>query len=176
MHRMHGITLLEALLALFLAAILIALAVPAFARSLERARIAGVQMAMSESFMTSSRTAISGGTATVLCPSAGDSGCADSTDWSTGWMIYADVDGDRSYSRADVVVHRSPALRGLRLLSTDGRRRVVFQTDGGNEGSNLTFTLCAHGDGEAGSLVLSNDGRFRLAAPSPAQHRSCRGA
>ncbi|WP_158549226.1 GspH/FimT family pseudopilin [Lysobacter silvisoli] len=175
MHRTRGITLIEAVIALFLAATLIALAVPTFARSLQRARIGQVQMAMSESFMTSARTAVGGGCATVLCPLAGE-GCADNADWSRGWMVYADVDGDRSYSRADVLVQRTPPLRGLRLRSTDGRRRVVFQTDGGNEGSNLTFTVCAEGGGEAGSLVLSNAGRFRLAPPSPDQRRSCEDA
>jgi type IV fimbrial biogenesis protein FimT len=45
----------------------------------------------------------------------------------------------------------------------------VFQGNGGNAGSNVTFTLCdGRGPGRAKTLVLSNQGRFRHGTPSPA--------
>jgi multidrug efflux system membrane fusion protein len=50
----------------------------------------------------------------------------------------------------------------VRLRSTTGRTRVVYQGNGGNAGSNLTFTLCdGRGPAQARSLVISNAGRVR---------------
>jgi type IV fimbrial biogenesis protein FimT len=50
----------------------------------------------------------------------------------------------------------------VRLRSSAGRTRVTFQGNGGNAGSNLTFTLCdGRGPAKARALVLSNSGRLR---------------
>mgnify|MGYP006170030997 CR=1 FL=1 len=51
-----------------------------------------------------------------------------------------------------------------RMLVTErpGRMRIVFQANGGNAGSNVTFTLCdGRGPRKAVHLVMANDGRLR---------------
>ncbi|MGH8080073.1 MAG: GspH/FimT family protein, partial [Lysobacter sp.] len=136
-------------------------------------RIARVQTDLSETFLTSSRLAVASGAATIACPSRGD-GCENSIDWSHGWLVFADVDGDRRFGPRDTLVKRFAAMAGgVRLHSTQGRPRVVFQADGDNAGSNVTFAVCAPRSGQAGVLVLSNAGRFRLDAATPAQRQSC---
>jgi type IV fimbrial biogenesis protein FimT len=176
MNRMQGITLLEMLIALVIAAVLAGIAIPTAASAMAKARISGVAMAMTDSFLTSARVAVSTGSAVIICPAPQGAGCDDSVEWSRGWMVYADVDGNRRYDPHDPVIQRAEALAGgLRMYSTQGRRRVVFQSDGGNEGSNVSFTLCADSGEQVGSLVLSNAGRFRLAEPTGRQRQRCEG-
>lgn len=175
MNRMQGITLLEMLIALVIAAVVAGIAVPAVVGAWAKARLSGVAMAMTDSFLTSARVAVSSGSAAIICPAAG-AGCDDSVEWSQGWMIYTDVDGNRRYDPYDPVIQRAQALTGgLRMYSTQGRRRLVFQSDGGNEGSNVSFTLCADNGEQVGSLVLSNAGRFRLAQATGRQRQRCEG-
>jgi type IV fimbrial biogenesis protein FimT len=56
------------------------------------------------------------------------------------------------------------------LHSTIGRTRIVFQGNGGNAGSNVTFTLCdGRGVTHARALILNNLGRLREASASAAE-------
>ncbi|WP_082611339.1 GspH/FimT family pseudopilin [Lysobacter sp. Root916] len=164
MNRVKGITLIEMLFALTVAAVLIGIAVPGASRAIVRVRMGTVATAMTESFLDSARMAVSTGSAMIVCPAARDGRCEESVDWSQGWVVYADVDGDRRYGQGDPVLLRPQGpVKGLRIYSTQGRRRVVFQSDGGNEGSNVSFSVCSHDGIPVGALVLSNAGRFRVA-------------
>jgi type IV fimbrial biogenesis protein FimT len=50
----------------------------------------------------------------------------------------------------------------------------VFQPNGGNAGSNVTFTLCdGRGAAQARSLVMANDGRLRATPAGAAAARAC---
>lgn len=173
MNRVKGITLIQMLVALTAVAVLIGIAVPSAARAIVRVRMGTVATAMTESFLDSARMAISTGSAMIVCPATRDGHCQEGIDWSQGWVVYADVDGDRRYGRGDPVIHRPRgSVEGLRIYSTQGRRRVVFQPDGGNEGSNVSFSVCDRDGLPIGSLVLSNAGRFRIAdaAAEPRAH------
>ena len=61
------------------------------------------------------------------------------------------------------VLRVEPALAGrVRLHSTVGRTRIVFQGNGGNVGSNATFTLCdGRGPARARALIMGNAGTLR---------------
>ena len=114
------------------------------------------------------------GSEVVLCPGS-DAGCTATSDWSRGWIAYADIDGDRVRDAGETLVHVVPALAsGVHLVTSTGRKRLVFQPMGGNAGSNATFTLCdRRGVRGAVSLVLSNGGRLRAAKPTSRAARDC---
>ncbi len=66
-----------------------------------------------------------------------------------------------------------PALP-TRLRHAARRPRLVFQPNGGNAGSNVTFTLCdRRGAAKATTLVLANDGLLRAGTPSAAAAEAC---
>jgi type IV fimbrial biogenesis protein FimT len=73
------------------------------------------------------------------------------------------------------VLRRIAALGGrVHLRSTTGRTRLVFQPNGGNAGSNVTFTLCdGRGPAKAVTLVLANSGRLRTGQPTEAAALGC---
>ena len=142
MDRPRGFTLIEAATCLVVASILMAVAVPAAGNALARTRAASARAALLATFSVAIGHAASTGTEVVLCPATGES-CLDSFDWSDGWIAYADFDGNRRRAAGETLVHRAGALHGdVRLHSTKGRKRLVVQPNGGNAGSNVTFTLC----------------------------------
>lgn len=167
MQRTTGLTLIELLATLAIVALIFGFALPGLNGAMEAGRAHGAASALLESYVAATWKSAITGQRTVLCPAAGDA-CLDSADWSGGWIVFVDRDGDRERQADEKIVQRHPALAGkVRLRSTAGRKRIVFQANGVNAGSNVTFTLCdGRGPTRAKTLVLSNAGRMRYGTPS----------
>lgn len=169
-----GFTLVEALICLAVASILLCVAGPACADLVQRSHAAAARAALLDSIARAVRHSALAGSEVVLCPGAA-AGCTATDDWSGGWIAYADIDGDRIRDAGETLLHAMPALAsGIHLVTSSGRKRLVFRPLGGNAGSNATFTLCdRRGAGSAVSLVLSNAGRLRVGRPSAAAAQRC---
>lgn len=174
MKRCRGITLLECLSALLIVAVLFAAAAPIVGGAVEKARMAAVRASLAESVLLAQRTAVASGARSVLCPAGrGAANCVEGSDWSDGWLAFVDRDGNRAFDTGDTLLHRYTELPGhLRLRSNSGRPRIVFQPEGDNAGSNLTFTLCGRHT-EPLSIVLSNFSRVRTEPAAPAAASDC---
>lgn len=175
MHRNRlGFTLLEAVIVLLVASVLVAVAVPAVGGALARTRTSAARAMLLSTLSTAIGHAARTGTEVVLCPAAG-SDCLDSMDWSGGWIAFADIDGNRRRAARETLVREAGPLHpSVRLHSTRGRKRLVVQPNGGNGGSNVTFTLCDSRGAEAAiTLVLANNGRLRPGTPTRAAARGC---
>lgn len=161
-----GFTLIELMLALAIVAILAAGALPMVGNALEAGRAQEARSNLLSSFVVALNKATVTGARTVLCPSTGDV-CIDSAEWSGGWLVFIDKNGNRERDSDEQIVNQQPGLGGkVRLRSTEGRKRIVFQGSGSNAGSNVTFTLCdGRGPAKAQTLVLSNTGRMRYGVP-----------
>ena len=176
MQRNHtkGFTLIEAVLALAIVSLLLGTAVPAWTNASEAAHSGSAQAALLESMLKATSHATLTGSDVVLCPGTAG-GCRASTDWSQGWMSFADLDSDRVRDAHEPLLATAAPLEGrVHLRSTRGRTRLAFQPSGANAGSNVTFTLCdGRGPGRARTLVLANDGRLRAGRPTAAAARAC---
>lgn len=172
--RNRGFTLIEAVIALAVTGVLVGTAVPAWTGAFEAAHASSAQAALLESLTRSIAHAALAGSEVVLCPGDGG-GCRGSFDWSGGWVAWADIDGDRQRDANETLLQVEPALAGkVHLRSTAGRTRLVFQPNGGNAGSNVTFTLCdGRGVAKATTLVLANNGRLRAGKPTEAAAQAC---
>lgn len=171
----HGFTVIEAVVCLAIIGVTLVLATSLCTRVLDRADASNARSALLSSLTRSIHHAALAGTEVVLCP--GDrQGCRNTFDWSGGWIAFADIDGDRRRDHADTLLLTQPALSGrIRLITSTGRRRLVFQPTGGNTGSNVTFTLCnTRRAGKTLSLVLANDGRLRSGKAAGPAIRACR--
>lgn len=175
MKQMQGMSVIEVVIALLIATLLVGVAAPAAFSAYGRARVELTRLALGESVLTSSRIAVTTGSVAIMCPTDAGGGCSRGSDWSGGWLVFADVDDDRAFGPSDIVVQRQPPLsQEVRLLSNKGRSQIAFQPDGSSSGSNLTFSVCSRSNARAELMVLSNAGRFRVAQASQEQSRACR--
>ena len=173
--RCHaGFTLIETIIVMSVVSILAGIAVPVLRDAGESARSGAAKGVLLEAWLGAVSHAAAAGSEVVLCP--GDaSGCRDSVDWTPGWIAFADLDGNRTRSPNETLLHASGALGGkVHLRSTSGRTRIVFQPNGGNAGSNITWTLCdGRGADAASTIVVSNAGRLRAGTPTAAAAQAC---
>jgi type IV fimbrial biogenesis protein FimT len=171
MNTVRGFTLFELLIALAVAAVLFGVALPALSNGLEAARSLDARSSLLTSLTIASNQATLTGSRAVLCPSRTGSSCVNSADWSQGWIVFLDADGNREMDSGESILQQTGALAGkVRLHSTVGRTRIVFQGNGGNAGSNVTFTLCdGRGVTQARTLILNNQGRLHEASANAAE-------
>lgn len=170
-----GFTVIEALLAMLIAALLLGTAIPAWSAASEAARAAEARTLLQSTLDVAMRHATVTGSEVVVCPGDGD-GCRDTHDWSGGWLAWADLDGDRRVDPSEALLREASALAGdVHLRSTPGRKRLVLHPHGGAAaGTNATFTLCdGRGTAKAVALALANSGRLRSVRPAPAAARAC---
>ena len=166
----RGITLIELLIATCVVAILAGIAMPAFSGAREASNSSSARAALLGSYVTAVDSATMSGSHAVLCPSSDGSACLGNPDWSGGWIVFLDSDGDYEHQAGEPIVAQHGALAGkVRLRSTVGRTKIVIQPSGGNAGSNVTYTLCdGRGAALAESLVLSNRGLLHAGVPTAA--------
>lgn len=173
--RVGGATLLEVSVVVAAVATLAAFAVPRFDAAREAARSSAAHQALLASLMAAPTHAASTGAEVVVCPGT-PTGCVGTHDWSGGWIVFADIDGDRVRDPAsETLVHRAGPMGGrAHLRTTAGRTRLVFQPDGSAAGSNVTFTLCdGRGPQRAVALVMNNSGALRAVPATAAQAQAC---
>lgn len=138
----------------------------ASSNSLREGILAGLLKARSEA---ASREQI-----VLMCPSADRWHCADAETWHDGFVLIADQNGNgradaseaRLFSQSEITPH-------AHAVSSRGRRVLRFHPNGGNAGSNVTFTFCdRRGPDHASGLAMSNTGNYRAVAASDSAIRS----
>jgi type IV fimbrial biogenesis protein FimT len=172
--RSRGYTLLEVVTVLAVVAILAAIGLPAFQHLLQRQRV-DTAMHLLTSYMASARlTAINRRAITAVCPSNGRGGCRKDGDWTHGWLMFLDKDGNRRPDDPRDILRdeRAPIHPSLRIVSSSGRPQFRYLPDGRSGGSNLTVELCQDG-ALLGSVIVSMSGRVRSKRPTRAE--SCKG-
>jgi len=173
--RLNGFTLIEALAVMAIAAILLAVAIPAWSHAKAAANAGSVRANLATSLLDAVRHSAIAGSEVVVCPVAASGQCSGSTNWDGGWMAFADINGDRMPGAGETRLGGSRVLpAGTHLRTTAGRTKLVFQPNGGSAGSNVTFTLCdSRGVTSATTLVLSNLGSFRAGKPTASAAWDC---
>ncbi|WP_043689429.1 GspH/FimT family pseudopilin [Luteimonas huabeiensis] len=153
-----GFTLVEAMTTMALLAIALAVGVPAYAELAQRLRLQTTLHHLSAVFAMARATAIARRVEVVVCADDGQHRCAKEPDWSRGWIVFLDTDGDRQPNAAADLLRVGAPSRGQRLHAT--RRFARFQPDGRAAGTNLSVHVC-RGTTAAGSVVVNNLGRVR---------------
>lgn len=157
-----GFSLLEALVIMAVSAIAVAIGVPSYRSVIENQRVSSA-MHLLTAYMASARgTAVSYRIPTVVCPSDQAGGCRTDSDWSQGWLMFFDADGNRMPdAREDILRDENSSLHpSLRLVSSSGRSELRYLPDGRSAGSNLSVRLCRD-DILLGQVIVNNAGRIR---------------
>lgn len=159
----RAFSLVELTTSLAVTLILLTIAVPGF-RSISgsSAVSAGIDDMMSHLHLAR-HEAIMRGVQVVICPSNDGHKCLDSFQWQGGFMVFADIDENRRRSSNEPVlrVHRHDSGRVM-ILTSKGRKHLVFKATGMSPGSTATITVCDRtGAVSPKAVILSNPGRAR---------------
>lgn len=163
-----GFTLIELLVTVSIIAITLALAAPSFSELLKRQRgIAANNLLVAHLNLARSR-AITHRSIVAICPSANGSSCLTTPDWTAGWLVFLDPDGNRrpDYPSHIVAIETRRIDNDIRITSSAGRNQVRYLPDGRSAGSNLTITTCID-NRQSTQIIINNTGRIRLARPNP---------
>ena len=161
-----GTTLLEAMIVASLATIALAIGLPSYQGVIERQRVSSAMHLLTAHIASARNTAITYRIATVVCPSNRAGGCRSDGDWSQGWLMFFDPDGNRRPDLPDEVLRdeNAPIHPTLRITSSIGRPQLRYLPDGRSAGSNISIRICRQ-DRVLGKVIVSNVGRPRTERP-----------
>lgn len=154
MNKQNGVTLIELMTALAVAAILMSIAIPSFRQSIINNRLASITNEFISGINFARSEAIKLGRSVTLCKSTDGSSC--STDnaefWEDGWIAFADLDADGVVDTSEIL-RTWPALdASYTLRSSEFPDSLRYNPQGASTGDG-TFAVC-HDSSEAGATAL----------------------
>jgi type IV fimbrial biogenesis protein FimT len=165
--RLAAFTLVELVVALAIAALLTAMALPSFRDWLAAYQLANHAKHLAET-MTRARTeAVRRNDRVNLCKSPDRRQCADAGGWNAGFVVFVDFDRDGRVGAGEpVLAIEGPAPPGITIVANRPLADYVSYTSLGrarmlNGALQMgTFTICRSGQ-RALHVVLANSGRVR---------------
>ncbi len=136
--QQRGVTLLELMTALAVAAILVSVGTPALRDMTIRQRISGAAQDLHIDLALARNEAVTRATNVTVCPSADLIGCSNNG-WGNGRLIFVDQNANGSIDAGEVVVKQSAALAGG-LTATPAPGFVTFNSRG--QAAPATIGIC----------------------------------
>jgi type IV fimbrial biogenesis protein FimT len=169
-----GFTLIELLMTLAVAAVLAMIGAPALGNLLARSRDASAEARIAATLRHARTAAVMDNTRVIVCPSDDGRRCRRGYDWQHGWIVAPDQDADgQPDAGRQIIAALPPMAAGSRIITSAGRRHIVFHPNGNAAGSNARFTICHPRERDGKSVVVSNSGRVRVAKPDPSRLHQC---
>lgn len=158
--KQTGFTLIELMVTIAVLAILLSIAIPSFQNMVLNNRIAAQANQVITAFNYARSEAVKRAAPATVCSTNDGAACAGSKNWSTGWMVFADANGNGTVDAGDTVLRVWPALGGSNTLNAGTNLRITFTATGVATGFGDTFRLCdKRGAAEARSVDINVMGR-----------------
>ena len=165
----RGVTLIELMIVLAIAAVILALAVPNFREFVARNRLDGAAQDLMATLQFARSEATRRGEQVTLRLA----GTAGSKNWGSGWTMFVDADRDGVLDAGEEVIRQGMALTApLTLIGSSSLDTfIAFNRDGRltNAGGGY-FVLCEGGSlteggqSRARAVLINGAGRVRMAA------------
>jgi type IV fimbrial biogenesis protein FimT len=158
----NGLTLPELVVTLSVIAILIVCAAGPLQHFIQENRMAAEVNQFVTALHLARSEAIKHGSRIVLCPSSDGRACGYSEEWVDGWILFESQDREHD-DEERLLQTGAPLSPGIRMSSSNHRKRIVYQPDGTSPGTNSSFTFCDNRKQAKPRIIcLSNTGRPRL--------------
>ena len=191
MERTRGFTLIELVVTMAIAAVLMMVAVPSFVNFQRNSQLTSLTNSLVASIYAARGEAMKTGFNAFVVPTANGS------DWTTGWIVFVDNNGDGSFSAADdTLVQTQPALESYFTVSGTGSSGetpayIMFSSSGysktksgssfGTGGFGALTMSIARSDAPASAvyeetrrITISSTGRLRTCKPLSATDNNCK--
>ena len=162
--QQKGITLIELMVTLAVAAILLTVATPSFTSMIKENRSASEQRSLM-SIISTARSEASHRNQLITIASLTD-------DWSNGLQVFVDLDSDSIFNNTDILIKDiSASASGISIgAGAVGSlaKSISFNGDGTlNGATSFVFTICDdRGASEGHQLTLNFIGRSRASTPA----------
>lgn len=158
--KQTGFTLIELMVTIAVLGILLSIGIPSYQNMVLNSRITAQANQVITALNYARSEAVKRAAPATVCSTNGGAACAGSTNWSTGWLVFADANGNGVVNAGETVLRVWPALNTGNTLNTGKDLRVTFAASGFATGFNDTFRLCdKRGTAEARSIVINSMGR-----------------
>jgi len=161
-HRQHGFSLLELVVAIVVAAILAALAVPSFRTMVQKHRLRAATDSLQAAVQYARTEAVVRANYVSVCASADGATCSSSNRYDTGWLVY--VHPVATTTATDVytanasagmqVLRTATAFNGISAVASDAavvtfgqQGQLVPLASRTNPSQPMAFVLCAGASG-----------------------------
>lgn len=163
--RQSGVTLIELLVTISIAAILMAIAVPGFQDFFRRNRLDSAASDFMATLNYARSEAIRRGVLVSVCKSSNGTSC--SGDWQQGWIVFTNPNNDDSVDTgSDEILRVHETLpNGITMnANTNFTTRITYRSDGRITNTvGGTFFFCpASGTTDARQIVVNGAGRARF--------------
>lgn len=167
LERETGFSIIELMIVLVIASILVAAAGPGFMDLLGNNRTISEVYTLRATLNNARTEALARRAPVVVCPTTDGLACADSDDWSTGYMVFVDTDDNNiadSSNPDEEVIQFENGPRSVDLAFSNSDNRVRFGAQGSALGSEGTFTFCdGRGVEHARGLIVNPVGNLSAA-------------
>lgn len=127
-NRSRGFTLIELMTALLVLAILVGIAIPSFRDFAADSRMSSASSDLVTALNLARSEALRRSSAVHVCSSADLATCAGSFSWTTGWIVFADLDNDSVADANELLQTWTPLQGGVLMTSSTGR--VIYDSMG----------------------------------------------
>ena len=158
-----GVSLVELLVSLALAAILVSITVPSMKLFISKTRINTTTDEVYGSLMLARSEAIKRQRTVTLCSTLDNTTCDESNaGWHHGWLIFTDESEDGLLNGRDQLIHRVSDVSHLIAITWNRGFNIRFNSRGQTSQAG-TFRVCDRNDDEldAKTIVISMTGRLR---------------
>jgi type IV fimbrial biogenesis protein FimT len=166
--KLCAFTLVELVAGLAIVAILLALALPAYARFIAEHRLREEARRIADGITLARTEAIKRNGHVVICASSAAATCGSGTNWDAGWIMFADTDDNADVDAGDTLLGREQAspegvtLRGNRPVAEYLRFNYLGQARTVTGALQMgTIEVCKSGL-QGYRVVLANSGRARI--------------
>ncbi len=150
--RSAGVSLIELLVVVGIAAILMGIGVTSFQSLTISNRISGEINNLLADMQYARSEAIKQGQNVVICVSTSGSDCTNGTSWDQGWIVFVDPNNTKTTSgNAALVLRARPAFTGTDTLTDGITSMVSFDREG------LALGLLTTMSGNGGAVLALHD-------------------
>jgi len=167
MERIRAFTLVELVVAISIAAVMLAFAVPPLLATLKNSAATALGNDLVSSLNLARTEAVKRGANVTLCTASDKtlSACGSGQTWTFGWLVFVDANGDGVYSAGnDTLIKTNTIPNGATLTATFNN--VTFTSAGFVKSVGaLIFTAQASGctGNNARTITVQNPGHITLA-------------
>jgi type IV fimbrial biogenesis protein FimT len=141
-----GFTMTEMVVVMLIVGILTAIAVPSFKYVTNSNRLSGQLNGLLGDMQYARSESVKEGLPITVCASVSLTQCSASNDWSTGWIIFADTNGNQTVDGIDNILRAQSALTGGSTMTADNTFKAITFNREGFAKTNVatTVTMALH--------------------------------